>query len=830
MASPKLLPPPSPLQRLSTFKDNKTLAPPSPSPPLHQPSSATSTSSSPLDSFSADPTFSAFLSPSFDSAAFSSRALASGSAAAVAETLQDGIRRLDHALRAEVTLRHPDLLRHLSSLSSASSALSSLRSSVSSLQSSVRRARSGVSDPRSAVRSASLRLSNLRSAADLLHASSKLLRLCKKLRDLSDKGRPDDLATMASIHREIVLIHGDHDLEGINAVDAEMAWVAETGERIRAEAMKAVDRGLDPDALDQSHLSRGLQVFYNLGELGPTVDLLVSRFRSLGVKSVGYALDLKAVSSGGGGGPGGGHRSGTPQIGGGGRANEGLWSRLGNCMDQICSAMKAMWHLQRLLSKQRDATTHVLFLDEVWQEGDPLLTERVWEAIVKSFASQMKSAFTASSFVKEVFTLGYPKLFSKIENLLERISRETDVKGVLPALTSEGKEQMVAAIDPFQTAFLTLCLSRLSDLVNNVFPMSGRSVPSKDQISRIVFRIEEEIEAVKPHGHLTLLVLHEIGKALFLLAERAECQISTGPEAKQVTGTATPQQLKNFSLCHHLQEIHTRLISMTSTLPSIASEVLSPSLGTIYGVACDSIASLFQEMLNRLETCILQIHEQDFGLNSSIDANNTSTYMDELQRCAVHFRTEFLSKLLPSAAHKEIICTQLVRRMASRVLTLFIRHAALVRPLSEAGKLRLARDMAELELAVGQNLFPVEQLGGPYRALRAFRPIIFLETAQLDGSPLLKELPPSVVLHHLYSRGPEELQSPWQKNQVTLLSYSLWLDKQGEEQIWRGIKVTLDDYAVKVRARGEELSPVYYVMLKIGSVFVENTSASQISQ
>lgn len=212
----------------------------------------------------------------------------------------------------------------------------------------------------------------------------------------------------------------------------------------------------------------------------------------------------------------------------------------------------------------------------------------------------------------------------------------------------------------------------------------------------------------------------------------------------------------------------------------------------------------------------------DSGMDSS-----ASTYMDELQSCTVHFRTEFLSKLLPSASRSETICTTLVRRMASRVLIFFIRHASLVRPLSESGKLKLARDMAELELAVGQNLFPVEQLGAPYRALRAFRPVIFLETDQLEGSPLLKDLPPSVILHHLYSRAPDELlQSPLQRNKLTPVQYSLWLDSQAEDQIWKGIKATLDDYEMKVTARKDkEFSPVYLLMRRIGASLAENTSS-----
>lgn len=168
----------------------------------------------------------------------------------------------------------------------------------------------------------------------------------------------------------------------------------------------------------------------------------------------------------------------------------------------------------------------LLILLHIFQEGDPILTDRVWEALSKSFANQMKSTFSTSSFVKEIFTLGYPKLFSMLENLLERISRDTDVKGVPPALSSEAKDQMLSSIGIFQTAFLSLCLSRLSELVNTVFPVSSRgSVPSKEHIARIISRIQEEIEAVQMDARLTLLVLREINKVLLLLSERTEYQV-----------------------------------------------------------------------------------------------------------------------------------------------------------------------------------------------------------------------------------------------------------------------------------------------------------------
>jgi hypothetical protein len=91
-------------------------------------------------------------------------------------------------------------------------------------------------------------------------------------------------------------------------------------------------------------------------------------------------------------------------------------------------------------------------------------------------------------------------------------------------------------------------------------------------------------------------------------------QISAGHEARQITGPATAAQVKNFALCQHLQEIHTRISSMIAGMPFLAADVLSPSLGAIYGVARDSVTPLFKAMIDCLETCILQIHDHNFGL------------------------------------------------------------------------------------------------------------------------------------------------------------------------------------------------------------------------
>lgn len=154
---------------------------------------------------------------------------------------------------------------------------------------------------------------------------------------------------------------------GIDVVDEELKWVRETGDQLRTEAMKVLDRGME--GLNQAEVGTGLQVFYNLGELRATVEQLINKYKGMGVKSVSSALDMKAISGSGGSGfgPGGIRGSGTPQIGGGAKARDALWQRLGSCMDKLHSIMVAVWHLQRVLSKKRDPFTHVLLLDEVIQ-------------------------------------------------------------------------------------------------------------------------------------------------------------------------------------------------------------------------------------------------------------------------------------------------------------------------------------------------------------------------------------------------------------------------------------------------------------------------------
>jgi hypothetical protein len=82
-------------------------------------------------------------------------------------------------------------------------------------------------------------------------------------------------------------------------------------------------------------------------------------------------------------------------------------------------------------------------------------------------------------------------------------------------------------------------------------------------------------------------------------------------------------------------------------------------------------------------------------------------YVHSLLPC----RSSFLLRLVApttSSTAAPTCASALAERAACRLLLLWARHVALLRPLSCRGKLVLAKDLAELQLVVGQGLHPLD--------------------------------------------------------------------------------------------------------------------------
>merc|ERR1712142_182063 len=144
-------------------------------------------------------------------------------------------------------------------------------------------------------------------------------------------------------------------------------------------------------------------------------------------------------------------------------------------------------------------------------------------------------------------------------------------------------------------------------------------------------------------------------------------------------------------------------------------------INSLMGIAIDPLLCSIE---NAMESIILTIHDEDYSNPvASVDTSSEaqcSLYMRELQQFIQRAQESYLT---PFQCQEFI--TKSVLPMASKCIDIFVRHASLVRPIGDGGKMRLAADFAQMELAISPLCKRISDLGKSYRILRAMRPLLF---------------------------------------------------------------------------------------------------------
>lgn len=137
-------------------------------------------------------------------------------------------------------------LKQVSSLKDTENVLAVVRAEVESLRASVQRVRNEIADPYKQIKLKTRQLAALHGTVELLRYVIRVLKLTGKLREqLEGKSGRLDLAKAAQLYSEIDGIRKEADLGGVEAVEAEMGWLSEVGQRIRTEAMKSLEAGME---------------------------------------------------------------------------------------------------------------------------------------------------------------------------------------------------------------------------------------------------------------------------------------------------------------------------------------------------------------------------------------------------------------------------------------------------------------------------------------------------------------------------------------------------------------------------------------------------------
>ncbi|XP_072509157.1 conserved oligomeric Golgi complex subunit 5 isoform X1 [Notamacropus eugenii] len=784
-----------------------------------------------------------FLSEDFDVKTYTSQSIHQAVIAEQLAKLAQGISQLDKELHLQVVARHEDLLAQATGIESLEGVLQMMQTRIGALQGAIDRIKAKIVDPYNKIVARTAQLARLQVACDLLRRIIRILYLSKRLQGQLQGGSREITKAAQSLNELDYLSQGI-DLSGIEVIENDLLFVARARLEVENQAKRLLEQGVETQ--NPTQVGTALQVFHNLGTLKDTITSVVEGYCASLEENINSALDIKVLTQPSQttmrGGPG---RSTMPAPGNSPAFRAALWTNMEKLMDQICAACGQVQHLQKVLAKKRDPVSHICFIEEIVKDGQSEILYTFWNVVTDTLSSRFQTATNSSMFLKQAFEGEYPKLLRLYNDLWKRLQQysqniqgnfnsggatdlyvdlqqiEDDVQDIFMQKKQDydPEKALKDSLQPYEAAYLSKSLSRLFDPINLVFPPGGRNPPSPDELDSIIKTIASELNVAAVDSNLTLAVSKNVAKTIQLYGVKSEQLLSTQGDASQVIGPLTEGQRRNVAVVNSLYKLHQsvmKVISNQSSFPAAAEETITAALKTIHALMGNAVQPLLTSVGDSIEAIIITMHQEDFS--GSLPSSGKpdvpcSLYMKELQGFIARVMNDYF---------RHFECSEFVfdntEAIAQRAIELFVRNASLLRPLGEGGKMRLAADFAQMELAVAPLCRRVSDLGKSYRLLRSFRPLLFQTSEHVANSPALGDIIPfSIIIHFLFTRAPSELKSPFQRAEWSHARYSQWLDDHPlEKDRLLLIRGALEAYVQSVKSReGKEFAPVYPIMVQL---------------
>lgn len=796
-----------------------------------------------MEKFSNDAILNPFLEDDFDVQSYTTGVIQSAAISQRLAQLMDGISVLDKELQSQIATRHEDLLAQATGIESLEGVLNMMQTRILSLQSAVDRIRGKVVEPHNRIRTRTLQLGRLQAACDLLRRIIRILYLSKRLQGQLQGGIREITKAAQSLNELDYLSHGV-DLAGIEIIAGDLLFAKRARNEIESQTSRLLEQGVLTQ--NPSQVATALQAFYNLGDLYTplrrTTDDLIASVRS----QIKNALDANVLSNAHtsahikSSGPG--KASGMPTLGDTPAFRTMLWSNMEEVMEGVALATNQIVNLQKVLSKKRDPVTHTRFIEELGKDGkNTQLARLFWQSMSCCLDEELKSATKQSIFIQQAFEGEYPKLMRLYNNLWAKVlpfhealegrpdafkdassfnAQEIEIENDTKPLETNFNPELALkqSLRSFETAYLQRSLSRLFDPVNLVFPPGAKNPPSDEEVEAIIKTISSEVSVSSVDVGLSTTVARNVAKTVKFFAVKSEQLLSTQGEASQVIGPPNPSQKCNANVVNSLYKLQKSLLKVFAENPDYSSDavaIVRESLEVVMLLMSNAIRPLLSSVADSVEAIILTIHNEDFSRAKAVAGESVlcSLYMKELQ--------DFIARVVKDHFSlfrcKDFVIESLIP-LGSRAIDLFVRHATLVRPLGEGGKVILAADFAQMELAVTPLCRRLSEFGTSYRRLRAFRPLLFMASEGVaDWAAIGDVIPHSSVLHFLFSRAPNEFRSPHQVMEWSLSRYSRWLDEHpSEKERLNMLHGTIENYVGVVRSgQKTEFASVYPVMVNL---------------
>jgi hypothetical protein len=441
--------------------------------------------------------------------------------------------------------------------------------------------------------------------------------------------------------------------------------------------------------------------------------------------------------------------------------------------------------------------------------------------------------------------------------------------------SGEERTSLVEALGSLRDIYLGDSLQRLCRPIEQMFPTQEgfqAAVPSKHDLQALFRVMQTELLTGLAEGGPLLLphLVRGVVKAVHLFCTKVEAMTNTSEGARKLYALRGwmlgPEKEHNLQLLQLVAFLHQGLKRLPQDLAAAvggreggrgeeallmeaatALETLAVT-GFVHPYMMDIAAELggiLAEM--HLENYAPGRQEQQKQQDSDGQGGGgNSRFITAFQTAVTGLRRHHLSKF-PTQAD---FVSRAFKWLTGHLLRLYVSHAALLRPLNEAGKTKLTNDMAMLETSLSSIHPKLSELGAPYLELKAFRELCFYGDEQnpLTVNGLAKErftahLRPSTLLDALFARAPLELSSPHvlqRCSERTLVEELLALyykdgggggGREGgeggdprmlaESAHWQVVQVCLDAYAQRMSASQADLAYIYDVMLNLGGLLLK---------
>ncbi|GAA5842073.1 hypothetical protein JCM11251_002004 [Rhodosporidiobolus azoricus] len=758
-----------------------------------------------------------------------------GDVSAALARLNFGVEDLNRQLKGEVTKHHSSLLLQAASLGGLDGDLTEVRRGLAEVEGGVSRLKRKIATPHESLSSSLLLLTRLRRTASLARRSQRFMVLARRLEgqmaeiaaantesggaegraeERRERAMAEAALTLAEIENLLSASEGVEPAEddpeallpirSLNAVESAIPSIELSRQLVVEEMESAVQRGLTD--LDHPLLASSLQTAHNLSVLPSLVESLVGDLNDLVFRKVKACFDMSSLA-----------REMAAKEAPTNAASafvyksrtrneptqqtmpqwaSAMWARLESLIADMGSICIKVYTLEKVLKLKKDQNTQTSFLDEAMTELDNKPSVLFWTALAQSFETQTKDATRNSTFIQTILATGYPRLLRLFQEFFSKIAVHTDT---VYTLTQQSPETILVlrAIQPFETLYLTRSTNRLTEAVASAFNISSSlassfsarppSVPTANEGIATARAIVNELDAARFDPLLVKAIAKGASRTVDSFISRAEGMVLHDHGATSLLGPlATPSQQQNADVTSSLYHLWLPLERALAEHTESVRELLRPSVDRLRSTYLSTANPLIMSIRREFSALLARMHRVDYSKDldaasgPSAGGTGASGYMNDLTEKLALVKDEILGAYRVGELAKDWALD-----LARFTVQTFLLHASLVHPLGESGKLKLTSDTTALEFAVSQYLsahgMQLSGMGDQFKALRAFRPLLFLDFPSLSNPSKTADVPNLILLHHILARSSPSLPLPYEQHSWTEAEYVRWLNEHGEK-------------------------------------------------